>query len=330
MTNDEKTQVSLLEAARIVARGGDLDVKLAALADHARTVTGASSAAVLLYDPESDQLATLDGTHTVGADDAEGAVGEAIRGRRTVETDAAGEGVLAMVVPGARRTLVPLVVEGEGGAEVEGLLAVGFEAGKGAGTADALGAVADLAAVAIRQERLENALIERSDYTDRLAHTDPLTGLANRRTFDQMLELELARASRTGSAVSLVMFDVDGFGAINAEDGGQAGDDVLRKVASTLADEVRLVDTVARVGTDEFAVIAPGEGGAILARRVQDAVAALRMENGRQVSVSAGVARLPEDGATSSELSAAAEAALTAGQSKGPGSVAGGEGPAPA
>lgn len=330
MTDEEETQVSLLEAARIVARGGGLDQKLAALAGHARRVTGATSAAVLLYDQDTDRLATSNGVE-IEPSDADDAVSQAIRARRTVEIpDASDRAGLAELAPGTTRMLLPLVIEGDGGTEVEGLLLVGFDAPVSESVTDTLGAVADLAAVAIRQERLQNALLEQTEYQDRLAHTDLLTGLANRRTFDQMLELELARASRAGNAVSLAVFDVDGFTTINAEAGAQAGDDTLRQVASTLADEVRLVDTVARVGDDEFAVIAPGEGGLIVATRVRDAVAQLTVGGDRRISVCAGVARLPEDGATAAELSAAAEAALKAAQAMGPGSVVGTEGATPA
>src|SRR3989304_5381648 len=71
-----------------------------------------------------------------------------------------------------------------------------------------LDAIGDLAAAAVRSARLEQALVERSDWYDRVAHTDPLTGLANRRTFDRMLELELARAGRQGSPASGAPFGI--------------------------------------------------------------------------------------------------------------------------
>ena len=93
-----------------------------------------------------------------------------------------------------------------------------------------------------------------------MAHTDPLTGLANERTVGRVLELELARAGRQGSEVSFAMFDVDDFRATNREGGHEAGDDVLRRVAAVLAESVRLVDTVGRIGGDEFVLIAPGLG----------------------------------------------------------------------
>ena len=112
-------------------------------------------------------------------------------------------------------------------------------------------------------------ILERSEWFERMAHTDPLTGLANQRTFARVLELELARAARQGSEISLAVFDVDGLTEINARHGHEAGDDVLRAVASVLAESVRLVDTVARQGGDEFVLIAPGAAGQAVARRVR-------------------------------------------------------------
>ena len=76
-------------------------------------------------------------------------------------------------------------------------------------------AIADLTAVAIDRARLASMILERSEWFERMAHTDPLTGLANQRTFARILELELARAARQGSEISLAIFDVDGLTATN-------------------------------------------------------------------------------------------------------------------
>ena len=84
--------------------------------------------------------------------------------------------------------------------------------------------------------------------------------------------------------------------------GARAGDDALRVVASTIAEQVRLVDTVARVGQDEFGVIAPGDPSGVVARRVVDAVSALEPIGDARISVSAGVAHLGDDGTTADGL----------------------------
>ena len=136
-------------------------------------------------------------------------------------------------------------------------------------------------------------ILERSEWFERLAHTDPLTGLANARTFARVLELELARAARQGSEISIAVFDVDNLGRINEAAGHAAGDDVLRAVASVLAESVRLVDTVARHGGDEFVLIAPGAAGPTVAQRVLNGVAALPPIAEGPITVSAGVARFP-------------------------------------
>jgi diguanylate cyclase (GGDEF)-like protein len=317
------SQVTLLDAARVLARGRDLDAKLRALAGHAHSMAGGSSAVVLLYDADTSQLLSADGSNWLDAGNPDDALAEAVRDRHVTRDDAAPRPELVELAPGASRTLVPLIVEDENGTAVEGVLVVGFatRTPPDDATIESLSALADLAAVAIRQARLHNALMEHAEYHERLAHTDPLTGLANRRTFERMLELELARAARQASPVSVGVFDVDDLTRINTEQGAGAGDDVLRRVASTLAGQVRLIDTVARIGDDEFGVIAPGDNGMVVARRVRDAVAALEPVGGARITVTGGVAHHPQDGTTSGELMEAADRAMKAARSAGPGSL---------
>ena len=128
----------------------------------------------------------------------------------------------------------------------------------------------------------------------------------------RVLELEVARAQRQGSEVSVALFDVDGFRDLNAASGSRAGDHVLRQVASVLAESVRLVDTIARTGGDEFVLVAPGPAGVTVARRVMDGIAKLDAVDDYTISVSAAVARFPQDGSDAEALLAAARAALTA------------------
>ena len=99
--------------------------------------------------------------------------------------------------------------------------------------------------------------------TDELAHAaavDPLTGMFNRRYLETRLEAEIERSRRTSRPVSLLMLDVDMFKPVNDNLGHQAGDTVLRKVASILRNSVRASDVCVRYGGDEFAVIIPGNG----------------------------------------------------------------------
>ncbi len=111
------------------------------------------------------------------------------------------------------------------------------------------------------------------------AHIDGLTGLANRRRFDQVLESECARAGRGGHAVSLLLIDVDFFKRYNDRYGHLAGDDCLRLVAKAIESSVRRpADLPSRYGGEEFAVILPmttREGALLMAERIRDSIAKL-------------------------------------------------------
>jgi two-component system, cell cycle response regulator len=145
----------------------------------------------------------------------------------------------------------------------------------------------------------------------RSAVTDGLTGVPNRRAFDEALAREASRATRTGDPLGLVMLDIDHFKRLNDTLGHQAGDEALRSVARALAGEVRLSDTVARYGGEEFVVLLPGLDGdeaLVTAERLRAAVAAAHPG----VTVSAGVAAAPYDAADPRSLVEAADRALYA------------------
>jgi diguanylate cyclase (GGDEF)-like protein len=316
---------SLLDAARVVARGGTFDAKLEALSAQARTVVDGGAVAVLLHDADADLMLSLDGEISIPIAAAGDEVVQAVTDRTAVLT-AGVPAALAPALPEAGSCLIsPLVVEDEEGAFVEGLLATGWAAPQPPIDAapDAILALSDLAAVTVRQARLRNSAWEQSDHADRLLHTDRLTGLANRVTFERMLELEIARATRQGTPLAVAVLDVDGLSAIKETQGARVADEVLRHVASAIADRVRLLDTVARFGEDEFVVIAPGDAGGIVALRLRDAVAELPPIGEASISVSAAVVHHPADGATGSELVAASEAALAQAKEQGPGGVVG-------
>jgi diguanylate cyclase (GGDEF)-like protein len=324
---------TLLQAARIVARGSELDAKLDALCQHVLDAADAVAAVVYLYDPVALILvpaaqaglgAKEFAKHgAVSADDPAELVAHVVTVRRPDTTDdATSQSILASVESAAAAAIPLLATDDTGGEEVEGVLLAAFGGGAPdlAGPENMLTALADLCAVAIRQARLQNALLERADWIGRLANTDSLTGLANEVTFQRMLELEIARATRQETKLSVLIFDIDDFAQVKTEAGGQAADEVLRSVAATLADEVRLIDTVARLGRDEFGLIAPGGNGEVAGRRVSEAMAQ-RPVAGRQVSVRVGVAVYPADGATAEELIATANMALAEAKRRGRGSI---------
>lgn len=316
---------SLLDAARVVARGGTLEAKLGALTDQARGATGALTVAMLLHDPDTAALISLDGETAVPTDQPDADFKQALGDREPVISSGVPDS-LAPLLPGATRSiLAPLVVADEDGAFVEGLLIIGYGADQAVPETptEPLIAISDLAAVAIRQARLQNTAWENSDHADRLLHTDRLTGLANRVTFERMLELEIARATRQGTPLAVAVLDVDGLTRITEVKGASVADDILRHVASAIADRVRLLDTVARFGDNEFVVIAPGDAGGIVALRLRDAIKELPPVGEIEISVTAAVVHHPADGATGSELVSASETALEAAKSAGPGTVYG-------
>jgi len=110
----------------------------------------------------------------------------------------------------------------------------------------------------LRQQRLE--LEEKNRQLEYLAGHDPLTGLFNRRQFDQLVTMELARVSRQPAPVSLLMVDLDHFKFINDRYGHPQGDEVIRHTASLLRNYTRSGDSVARLGGEEFLLLLPDTG----------------------------------------------------------------------
>jgi diguanylate cyclase (GGDEF)-like protein len=153
------------------------------------------------------------------------------------------------------------------------------------------------------------------DYREKLeqAIRDPLTGLYNRRFFFEALNKEVHRSERYGSAVSLVIFDVDNFKGVNDMLGHATGDEVLRRVGALASRLVRPVDSVARIGGEEFALLLPETdalGALVVAERVRTAISRQGILPGHKLTVSAGVACCPQDTANRAELQRKADAAL--------------------
>ncbi|MDQ1397258.1 MAG: hypothetical protein QOG64_2517 [Acidimicrobiaceae bacterium] len=144
-----------------------------------------------------------------------------------------------------------------------------------------------------------------------LAATDGLTGIANRRTFESILEREVARAGATGEQMSLIMVDIDHFKKLNDTHGHQRGDDVLRAVAAALTSECREFDTACRYGGEEFAIVLPrcdAPKGLLMAERFRRVVA--RCASELSVTASAGVATFPHHARDAGTLVRAADEAL--------------------
>ncbi|MEG3843988.1 diguanylate cyclase [Microcoleus sp. herbarium14] len=175
-------------------------------------------------------------------------------------------------------------------------------------------------AIAIKQAELYQQLQAANLKLERLATLDELTQLANRRRFDQYLEMEWRRQAREQTPLSLILCDIDSFKSYNDTYGHPGGDECLRQVAGAIGNAInRPADLVARYGGEEFALILPNtaiQGAVLVAEHVQLKIAALQLPHaGSQVSqyvtVSLGVASMvPASELGASILIAAADQAL--------------------
>ena len=157
------------------------------------------------------------------------------------------------------------------------------------------------------------ALYQRSTFRElramRLALTDPLTGLGNHRHFHDRLERELSDSRAQGYPLSLCLVDIDDFKRINDRFGHPGGDKVLAQLATNL----RQGGEAFRLGGDEFAILLPGrdeEGARIAAEAIVERIAAVELEPAGPVTVSAGIATVPEEELDRDELVRRADSAL--------------------
>lgn len=147
---------------------------------------------------------------------------------------------------------------------------------------------------------------------EKLAETDPLTGLFNRRKLDEALATEFERARRYGRPLSSVMIDLDGLKRINDSAGHPAGDAALEVVSKAIQGHVRRVDFPTRYGGDEFLILLPEVGedeAASIADRICSEIVKAEIE-GVQLSVSAGVAQLHSSHETADDFLRASDQAL--------------------
>jgi diguanylate cyclase (GGDEF)-like protein len=166
------------------------------------------------------------------------------------------------------------------------------------------GQLAAYAALALRNAWLLEQI-------QRMADTDGLTGVANRRMFDLTFPREVERARREQGQVSLLLLDVDHFKAFNDRHGHLAGDEALQAMTQALATESRAIDLVARYGGEEFAIVLPGcgTGEALqIAERLRTVAAAVELP--APITVSVGAATFPSDAADAETLLRAADEAL--------------------
>ncbi|HEX7050383.1 MAG TPA: GGDEF domain-containing protein [Longimicrobiales bacterium] len=175
----------------------------------------------------------------------------------------------------------------------------------------------------LRRERRE--MIELRRRLARLALTDSLTGLPNRRRFEEILRSELERLKRYGGNCALAMIDVDYFKNYNDVLGHLAGDTVLRELATLMRGQLRLSDVLARYGGEEFALVmvnTPKDEAYQTIDRLRRAVSqhpfrGAHVQPGNHITISAGVATAPPDGETYEELVQRADSALYAAKRRG-------------
>ena len=163
-----------------------------------------------------------------------------------------------------------------------------------------------------------DGLIER---LEQAATHDELTGLLNRRGYQQRLAAELARMHRDGSPLSIVLGDIDSFKSLNDEFGHQRGDEALSAFARVCREQGRGADFAARVGGEEFVVVLPGAdaaGALLAAERLRQAVrSSLARPDGRPLTASFGVATCPQDADGADRLLASADRAMYAAKAGG-------------
>jgi diguanylate cyclase (GGDEF)-like protein len=321
--------LSAINERELRRRRGDLEA-LTSLAEQIERTDDSSSVARTLLDaaistfgfPRGVVLASAEGhlpllasfgldedvARRPGRPGASAVIAEAHEQKGTVLVrglDADADPWLARLLPGASnlvvvplsaegRSLGALVVENTGGGRIQRRVVSGLERS------------ASYAALALRNAWL-------LEQVQRLAATDGLTKIANRRTFEASLEREVARATRSAEHVSLVMVDIDHFKVLNDTHGHQAGDEVLRNVAAALSCECRDFDTPARYGGEEFAIILPGcgpEEAAEIAERLRRSVSTA--PSIVAITASAGVATYPSHAGDADTLVRAADEALYA------------------
>jgi diguanylate cyclase (GGDEF)-like protein len=308
---------ALLDLSRRLSSTLDLSEVLGEFSERAAELTGATAAEISTWEPEDDALVMLveylqgKDEITVGGGQVY-PLGDFPATRRVLETQEPAQIRVSNEEddPAERRLLerrgqgsllmLPLVARGE----TIGLMEVIDERDRAFDDFDVdfCRALCDVVATALRNAKLYAEVEE-------LAARDRLTGLYNRRLFEEHLDMAVARSQRAGEDLSLLVVDLDGLKRINDLGGHVAGDDALRALAEALTSSTRATDVTCRLGGDEFAVILPGatpETAMVVAERAQARLAELGRGN---FSFSGGIARSIESHASSYDLYRSADIA---------------------
>ncbi|HEX8855678.1 MAG TPA: GGDEF domain-containing protein [Thermoleophilaceae bacterium] len=166
---------------------------------------------------------------------------------------------------------------------------------------------------AIQAAAADELVRERSRELEWLANTDALTGLYNIRYLKQQMQQLIGVQQRYGHAFAVLLLDINGLKRINDAHGHAAGDRMLVGAAAAIRATVRTIDTVVRMGGDEFCVLAPHQtasGAKILAYRIGAAVEQIENDGGIQIGVSIGVVSCPQHGTDPDRLLELADAAM--------------------
>lgn len=310
----------LYDVARAVTSSIELNMVLQKITDTVPARLGVPKFAIMLLGEAGLEVRKA---HPPGSEGLKFAVGEGVCGRAAATrksvyvADLEADQTLFKVRGGTgaqgRGSLLALpMLHGD---ELLGVL--NFErpekAAFSAGEIEFFTAVADQAAMAVKNARLHEQTVE-------LSITDPLTGVSNRRHLFAQLELEIARANRFGTQLSFLMIDIDHFKKLNDAAGHPAGDSVLRHVCELMKGSVRRVDTLARYGGEEFVVLLPQvtrpeamDVAEKLRKLVEEAPIEHReVQPEGKVTISVGVANLPIDAVEQGVLVDCADSALYA------------------
>jgi diguanylate cyclase (GGDEF)-like protein len=299
----ERVQKAMLRLGEAVAANLDRDALLELVVRTAVDGVGADAGRACVRLPEA---LTLQERSRVGNLDGLEAVVE------SVESQALRAGAPREVSNGVANAIAHPLRGADGGTDVVGVVSIG-RAGRPftPGDRDLFSYLASQAARSIENVQLHETAARESI-------TDDLTGLPNRRAFDDALANEIERSKRYGTGVGLVILDLDNFKAVNDTYGHQQGDIVLREVARVLRETSREIDHPARYGGEELAVVVPGtdlDGTFNFAERMRERIGDLRiprMDGSGPITIttSCGVAAVPPVAADEGLLVAAADAAL--------------------